>query len=117
MERCANMNERGRQRRLVMAVIGALLAWGVVWLQLSLDLPRSVRLLAAAPLLLATYGFFQARERTCVRLAHSGRRETSTGSEPIDDPLELYRIRRQASVVHASAIVAAFAIAAVLYAI
>ena len=117
MARCANMNERGRRRRLAMAVIGTLLAWGVVWLQLSLDLPRAVRLLTAGPLLLATYGFFQAREHTCVRLARNGRRETSTGSEPIDDPVELYRIRRQASVVHASAIVAALAIAAVLYAV
>jgi hypothetical protein len=117
MERCANITSRGRRRRLLTGLVGAALAAGVVWLQITLDLPRAVRLLSIGPLLLATYGFFQAREQTCVRLAWSGQRETAAGVVPIDDPAELYRVRKQASVVHASAIISALAVAAVLYVI
>lgn len=115
MDRCANITARGRRRRLLMALAGAALAAAIVWLQGELGLARAVRLLSAGPLLMATYGFFQAREQTCVRLAWTGRRETEHGTAPIDDPFDRYRVKRQASVVHASAIISALAVAGVLY--
>ncbi len=35
----------------------------------------------------------------------------------MDDPVQLYRVRRQATIVHATAVVSAAAITAVLYVI
>lgn len=50
-----------------------------------------------------------------MRLAARGQRDMGKGIETIDSPAELYRVRRQAIAVHASAILSALAITAVLY--
>lgn len=117
MERVANIAGGAVYRRLLLGLAGALAAIVVYWLQVRLALPRALRLLAFLPLLAATYGLLQVREKTCVRLAAQGQRDMGRGIEPIDDPLERYRVRRQAMVVHASAVIAAAAVTAVMYVI
>ncbi len=117
MERIANIAGRAVYRRLLLGVIGTLGALAVYWLQVRLGLPRAFRLIAFLPLLAATYGFLQVREQTCVRLAAQGQRDLGRGVEAIEDPLERHRVRRQAMVVHASAVIGAAAVAAVLYVI
>lgn len=64
MDRIANIGGRAASRRFLSGVVGAAGALGVYWLQAALALPREVRLLALLPLLLASYGFFQYREKT-----------------------------------------------------
>jgi hypothetical protein len=117
MERVANIGGKALRRRLLIGIAGAVVALAVVWAQSVLDLPKAVRLIAFAPLLAAAYGLLQVRERTCVRLAARGQRDMGRGVEEIEDAVERYRVRRQAAVVHASALISAAAVTAVLYVI
>jgi len=117
MERVANIGGTALRRRLLIGVAGAAVTVGLVWAQSALGLPRGVRLLAFGPLLATAYGLMQAREKTCVRLAARGQRDMGRGVEDIEDAAELYRVRRQAAVVHASALIGAAAVTAVLYVI
>lgn len=64
MDRIPNIGGRAALRRLTSGMVGATLAGLVYWGQGALALPRELRLLAVLPLLLATYGFFQYREKT-----------------------------------------------------
>lgn len=115
MERVANIGGTALRRRRLLGIAGVVVALVVAWVQLRFGLPRAVRLAAFPPLVVAAYGLLQARERTCVRLAAEGKRDMGKGVEPIDDPVERYRVRRQATVVHASALIAAAAVTAVLF--
>jgi hypothetical protein len=117
MARVPNIAGRAAYGRLLLVPIGMAGAALVYWLQTALALPREVRLLAFLPLLVATYGFFQYREKTCVRLALQDRCDMGGGVEAIEDPALRYRIRQQAMVVHATAILSAAGITAVLYVI
>ncbi|HEU5210476.1 MAG TPA: hypothetical protein VFU06_13870 [Longimicrobiales bacterium] len=117
MERVANIGGTALRRRLLLGIAGGAIALALVWTQSHFALPRAVRLLAFAPLLAATYGLLQVRERTCVRLAARGQRDMGGGVEDIEDAMERYRVRRQAAVVHASALISAAAVTAVLYVI
>lgn len=117
MERVANIGGKALRRRLLIGIAGAVVALAVVWAQSVLDLPKAVRLIAFVPLLAAAYGLLQVRERTCVRLAARGQRNMGRGVEEIEDAVERYRVRRQAAVVHASALISAAAVTAVLYVI
>ena len=114
---CANIGPRERNRRLLLAFIGAAITVAFLVLLDWIDAPRAWRLATFFPLWVGAHGFFQYRERTCTRLAARGQRNLDRGPEAIDDPLELLRVRRQATVVTASAIISAAAIAATLYAI
>lgn len=115
MERVANIGGTALRRRRLLGIAGAVVALLVVWVQWRLGLPRALRLAAFVPLLAAAYGLLQARERTCVRLAAQGKRDMGSGVEVIDDPVERYRVHRQAAVVHATALIAAAAATAVLF--
>src|SRR5690606_12392954 len=117
MERVANIGGKALRRRQLIGLAGVVVTAGLVWAQSALGLPRGVRLLAFGPLLVAAYGLMQSRERTCVRLAARGQRDMGRGLEEIEDAAELYRVRRQAAVVHASALIGAAAGTAVLYVI
>ncbi len=64
MDRVPNIAGRAAQRRLLLAPLGLAGAYGVYWLQTTLGLPHLLRLLAFLPLLAASYGFFQFREKT-----------------------------------------------------
>lgn len=64
MDRIPNIGGHAALRRLLSGVVGAAGAWLVYWVQGALALPRELRLLVVLPLLLATYGFFQYREKT-----------------------------------------------------
>lgn len=64
MDRVANIGGRAARRRLILGLLGVAAAGAVYWLQATLDAARELRLFAFLPLLLATYGFFQYREKT-----------------------------------------------------
>ena len=116
-ETCANIGPRERNRRLLLALIGAATTVAFVVLLDRVEAPRLWRLVTFFPLWVAAHGFFQYRERTCTRLAARGQRNLDRGPEAIEDPLELLRVRRQATVVLASSLISAAAVAATLYAI
>jgi hypothetical protein len=104
VEVCPNIGPRQRQRRLRLGVFGiaSAIAWAAGLSVSNASLP--VRTVVFMPLVLGTFGLFQYRAGTCVRLAASGRRNLDSGSERVSNPDELAAMRRQARIVYMQAI-------------
>jgi hypothetical protein len=109
-----NIGPAERKKRLrfgaQMTAASALLAVGLF----VLAPPRPWRLVLLLPLWAAAIGFFQASERTCVRLAAHNVRNMDTGEEAVTDAAELAQIRRQARRVFIEAFAVAAPIAVLL---
>jgi hypothetical protein len=76
--------------------------------------PRAWRLVMLLPLWSAAIGFFQVREKTCVRLAAQNVRNLDSGDEAVTDPAERAQIRRQARRVYIEALGVAAALTLLL---
>lgn len=106
--RIANIGTRERRKRLVWGVVASGVGAVIAVLLVTVGAPLIWRL----PLFLIFYvgalGIFQARDKTCVKLAARGQRDMDAGPQEIPDAAELQKVRRQARVVYAkSAITAA----------
>jgi hypothetical protein len=75
---------------------------------------RGWRAVLFVPLWLAALGFFQARDKTWVKLAARGLRDMDQGAAPITEPGELAQVRRQARSVHVKSLVSAALVTAIL---
>jgi hypothetical protein len=103
----ANIGPQGRRKRLVSGIVA--LAVGVVIAVLCVvaGVRPLLRLPIFVPLFVAGLGFFQARDRTWVRLASRGLRDMDTGEERIVDAGEAEKVRRQARAVYVKSFIAA----------
>lgn len=115
MDQVANIGGRAARYRLMLGLFGVSDAVAIVALQMILDGAREWRLLAFLPLLLATYGLFQYRQKTCVLLASRGVRDMGQGIEPVVDARERYRLQDRARGVHVAAIIGAALVTLGLY--
>jgi hypothetical protein len=80
-------------------------------------LPAVWRLGVFLPLWISALGFFQAKDKTGVRLAARGLRDLDDGAGacPIQRPAELAQVRRQALWVHVQSFVAAAVVTGLLF--
>jgi hypothetical protein len=102
-----NIDARGIRARRLGGLLAAAFAVALVVAMVVLGLPRWTRLYAFAPFWLGALGWFQAHEKTCIRLAGSGLRETDAGLAKVEDDAELAQLRAQARRVHLEAAAAA----------
>ncbi len=111
MTACA-VNIGRRQRRMRLAFGLAMLAVGIGGGAAGIIAGASPALRAAlaVPFFLAGLGLLQVRAKTCVALAAKGTRNLDAGEEPVADPGEAHRLRRQAGRV----LLQAFLFAAIL---
>ncbi len=109
----ANIGPRGCRRRGAMGWVWLALGIAIVVALTMRDAPTSWYAVAAIPFLLASLGYFQAREQTCVFFAAVGQRDMDGGAERITDAGELSRVRRRASGIWIRAIMVAIALTAV----
>jgi hypothetical protein len=104
---CANIGPREQRKRLVSGIvallIGAAVAAGFMWV----DASRWWRAILFGPFFFGALGVFQARSRTCVFLALRGVRNLDDGPKPLDDPVEIEALRRQAEKVYLKSLGAA----------
>jgi hypothetical protein len=106
--RVANIGMRERRKRLIWGIVASGVGVVIAALLIMIRAPLVWRL----PLLLLFYvgalGIFQARDKTCVKLAARGQRDMDDGPQQISVAAELQRVQRQARVVYVkSAITAA----------
>jgi len=104
----ANIGTHERRKRLVWGVVASGVGVVIAVLLVLIGAPLIWRM----PLFLIFYvgalGIFQARDKTCVKLAARGQRDMDSGPQQISVAAELQQVQRQARVVYAkSAILAA----------
>ncbi len=108
---CENLNTLGVRRRRTLGLVGAAgaLAWfaGLV----AVRAPAIVFATMAFPAWAAALGLLQARERTCVRLAALGVRETEGAPRRMEGE-ELVAIRAKAARINRRAMLLALVVAA-----
>jgi len=106
---CANIGPRQRRQRLLLGG-GLLLVSALLAALLAVrEAPRWWFLLLFPLLWAAMLGLFQARARTCVFLAASGKQNLDAGEEPVDGQLD-DQLRRQARRILARSLLAALAL-------
>jgi len=114
IDHIANIGPRGQERRQrvgIMALVAAALLAAVLF---GIGAPPGWRLVLFPPLWIAGLGFFQARDKTWVKLAARGLRDMDKGAEPVADPAERRRIRRQARIVHMKSLITAAILTTIL---
>jgi hypothetical protein len=103
--RIANIGTHERRKRLIWGVVASGVGVVIAILLVIVGAPLIWRL----PLFLLFYvgalGIFQARDKTCVKLAARGQRDMDGGPQEIPDAAELQKVRRQARVVYVKAAV------------
>jgi hypothetical protein len=104
----ANIGTQERRKRFTWGVVASGVGVVIAVLLVMIGAPLIWRM----PLFLIFYvgalGIFQARDKTCVKLAARGQRDMDSGPQQISVAAELQRVQRQARVVYAkSAILAA----------
>lgn len=106
--RIANIGTNERRKRLIWGVVASGVGVVIAVLLIMIGAPLIWRM----PLFLIFYvgalGIFQARDKTCVKLAARGQRDMDSGPQQISVAAELQQVQRQARVVYSkSAIMAA----------
>ncbi|HTQ03629.1 MAG TPA: hypothetical protein VMI54_07220 [Polyangiaceae bacterium] len=107
---CENIGPRERARRLRWGVGCAAVAVGLSAALVATHAPHVWRLTAFVPFVLAGFGFFQAREHTCISNVARNVRNMDDGDKPVTDAAEIRQLAAQARRVY----VQSFASAAVL---
>jgi hypothetical protein len=111
MTACAvNIGRRQRRMRLVfgLAMLAVGIGGGIAGIVAGVS--PALRAALVVPFFLAGLGLFQVRAKTCVALAAKGTRNLDAAEEPVADPDEARRLRRQAARV----LLQAFLFAAIL---
>lgn len=109
----ANINSAGRQYRLRFGIVQLVIALTGLGILLTLHAHPLWRLLLLLPFWAATIGYFQWRDKTCVKFAREGVFELNGGIQKMDDSTQLEQVRKQAQRV----VVKAFLTAVVLTAL
>lgn len=109
---CENIGPRQRRLRRNFGVVA--LAAGIAWVLVTwrLEYPPYTRLAGFVLFQGGFTGIFQARAKTCIRLASRGLRNLDGGPVTIEDAAELDAVRAQASRVVMQSLLAAAIVSA-----
>lgn len=111
----ANINSAGRQYRLRFGIVQLAIALTGLGVLLALHANPLWRLLLLLPFWAATVGYFQWRDKTCVKFAREGVFELNGGVEKMDDSAQLAQVRKQARRVMVKAFFAAVVLTALTF--
>lgn len=111
-----NIGARGCRRRRAGGYFWAAAAVIALVAMVAMHVPRTMLLFLALPIVLAGFGFFQAREQTCVAHALLGTRENDDGVVKLD-PRDGPEVGRRARRVALQSIVVAVVLTAAIYAL
>jgi len=107
-----NIGPEQRRKRVRIGVQLGLVSAVLTVAMVALGAPRAARLLLLLPFWITGITLFQAREKTCVRLAAQDLRNLDAGDEAVVDASERAQIRRQARRVYAQGFLVAAALTA-----
>lgn len=111
----ANINSAGRQYRLRFGIVQLAIALTGLGILLALHANPLWRLLLLLPFCGAGIGFFQWRDKTCVKFAREGVFELNGGVQKMDDADQLAQVRKQAQRVTMKAVLAGVVLTALTF--
>lgn len=103
----ANIGTRERRKRLIWGIVSFAVGVAIAVLLAAVRAPLVWRLPLFLPFLVAALGIFQARDKTCVKLAARGQRDLDDGPHQITDAAELRWVQRQARSVYVKSVITA----------
>lgn len=103
----ANIGTGERRKRLVWGIVASGAGVALAITLAVIQAPLIWRLPLFVLFLVGALGIFQARAKTCVKLAARGQRDMDTGPQTIPDAAELQQVQRQARAVYVKSAVTA----------
>jgi hypothetical protein len=103
----ANIGPQERRKRLVFGIAALAVSVVISFLFVLNGVQPVLRLPLFIPLFVGALGFYQARDRTWVRLASRGQRDMDAGPQPIADAAEAAQVQRQAKKIYLKSFISA----------
>jgi len=103
----ANIGTGERRKRLVWGIVASVAGVAIAIVLAIIHAPLIWRLPLFVLFLVGALGIFQARAKTCVKLAARGQRDMDSGPQAIPDAAELQQVQRQARAVYVKSAVTA----------
>jgi hypothetical protein len=111
---CENIGPRERAKRVRIGVVSLVAGVGLAAALVVTHAAYGWRLTAFVPFLLAGFGFFQAREHTCIANVARGVKNLDDGDEPVTAAAEIRQLAQQARRVYLQSFASATAATLVL---
>jgi hypothetical protein len=105
-----NIGAREQRKRRLLGIVALAVGVGVAFVLVVLEAPRWSRAVIFFPVWIAGLGLMQARERVCIALAASGRRNMDAGEETLDDEDLIGQLRLKARSINRRALLTAVTI-------
>jgi hypothetical protein len=105
-----NIGPRERRKRRLMGFVALTVGVGVAFVLVIMQAPRWSRAVVFFPIWIAGLGLIQSREKTCIALAATGKRNMDAGEESLDDEELIEQLRGKARRINLRALVTAGAI-------
>jgi hypothetical protein len=110
MTEAINIGPRERRKRRLMGVVALTVGVGLAFMLLVMQAPRWSRAIIFFPIWIAGLGLIQSREKTCIALAATGKRNMDAGEESLEDENLIAELRAKARRINRRALVTAGAI-------
>lgn len=111
---CENIGPRERAKRFWSGVVFGVAGLGLSAALLATHVEYAWRLTAFVPFAMAGFGFFQAREHTCVANVARKVRNMDDGDKPVTDARDIRQLALQARRVYVQALASAAALTVIL---
>lgn len=105
-----NIGPRERRKRRLMGVVALTVGVGLAFVLVIMQAPRWSRVVIFLPIWIAGLGLIQSREKTCIALAATGKRNMDAGEESLDDENLIEQLRVKARRINRRALITAGAI-------
>ena len=105
-----NIGPRERRKRRLMGVVALTVGVGLAFVLVIFQAPWWSRAIIFFPIWMAGLGLIQSREKTCIALAATGKRNMDAGEESLDDEKLIDELRDKARRINRRALITAGAI-------
>jgi hypothetical protein len=102
-----NIGPRERRKRRLMGVVALTVGVGLAFVLVIFQAPRWSRAVVFFPIWIAGLGLIQSREKTCIALAASGKRNMDDGEESLEDETLIEQLRDKARRINRRALITA----------
>jgi hypothetical protein len=110
MTEAINIGPRERRKRRLMGMVALTVGVGLAFVLVIFQMPRWSRAIIFFPIWMAGLGLIQSREKTCIALAATGKRNMDSGEESLDDEKLINELRDKARRINRRALITAGAI-------
>ncbi len=105
-----NIGPRERRKRRLLGFVSLTVGVATAFVLVVTNAPRWPRAIIFFPIWIGGLGLMQAREKICIALAASGRRNMDAGEEKVEDENLIEQLRKKARAINRRALITAIAI-------